>query len=113
RSSDLNCLQYPAALFGVLFAGGIVVNVNPLYTPRELNHQLKDSGAVVLVVMDMFAATVEQAREGTDLRHVVVTAMGDMMGGLKGVAVSAMMRHVQKMVPAYRLPGAHRWTRRI
>src|SRR5690606_6346954 len=106
-----NCLQYPAALFGALFAGAIVVNVNPLYTPRELNHQLKDSGAVVLVVMDMFAATVEQAREGTDLRDVVVTAMGDMMGGLKGVAVSAMMRHVQKMVPTYRLPGAHRWTR--
>ena len=106
-----NCLQYPAALFGVLFAGGIVVNVNPLYTSRELNHQLKDSGAVVLVVMDMFAATVEQARAGTDLRHVVVTAMGDMMGGLKGVAVSALMRHVQKMVPAYRLPGSHRWTR--
>jgi len=104
-----NCLQYPTALFGVLFAGAVVVNVNPLYTPRELQHQLKDSGAVAIVVMDMFAKTLEQAREGTEVRHVVVTAMGDMMPGLKGVAVSAMMRHVQKLVPAWRLPDAHRW----
>ncbi|HUH10416.1 MAG TPA: AMP-binding protein [Brevundimonas sp.] len=104
-----NGLQYPTALFGVLFAGAVVVNVNPLYTPRELHDQLKDSGAVAIVVMDMFAKTLEQAREGTQVRHVVVTAMGDMMPGLKGVAVSAMMRHVQKLVPAYRLPGAHRW----
>ena len=104
-----NSLQYPTALFGVLFAGAAVVNVNPLYTPRELQHQLKDSGAVAIVVMDMFARTLEQAREGTDVRHVVVTSMGDMLGGLKGVAVSAMMRHVQKLVPSYRLPGAHRW----
>nr|WP_314429028.1 AMP-binding protein [uncultured Brevundimonas sp.] len=104
-----NSLQYPTALFGVLFAGAVVVNVNPLYTPRELQHQLKDSGAVAIVVMDMFARTLEQAREGTDVRHVVVTSMGDMLGGLKGVAVSAMMRHVQKLVPAWRLPGAHRW----
>ena len=106
-----NCLQYPAALFGVLFAGAVVVNVNPLYTPRELQHQLKDSGAVAIVVMEMFAAALEQAIEGTDVRHVVVTAMGDMMGGLKGAAVSAMMRHVQKLVPAYRLPGSHGWKR--
>lgn len=104
-----NGLQYPTALFGVLFAGAVVVNVNPLYTPRELQHQLKDSGAVAIVVMDMFAKTLEQAREGTQVRHVVVTAMGDMMPGLKGVAVSAMMRHVQKLVPPYRLPDAHRW----
>lgn len=104
-----NGLQYPTALFGVLFAGAVVVNVNPLYTPRELQHQLKDSGAVAIVVMDMFAKTLEQAREGTDVRHVVVTSMGDMMPGLKGVAVSAMMRHVQKLVPAYRLPDAHGW----
>ena len=104
-----NGLQYPTALFGVLFAGAVVVNVNPLYTPRELHHQLKDSGAVAIVVMDMFARTLEQAREGTDVRHVVVTAMGDMMPGLKGAAVSAMMRHVQKLVPGYRLPDAHRW----
>ncbi|KAK0331106.1 hypothetical protein LTR94_030213, partial [Friedmanniomyces endolithicus] len=75
-----NCLQYPVALFGVLFAGAVVVNVNPLYTPRELRHQLKDSGAVAIVAMEMFAATLEQALEGTDVRHVIVTAMGDMMG---------------------------------
>jgi len=104
-----NGLQYPTALFGVLFAGAVVVNVNPLYTPRELHHQLKDSGAVAIVVMDMFARTLEQAREGTQVRHVVVTAMGDMMPGLKGAAVSAMMRHVQKLVPSYRLPDAYGW----
>lgn len=104
-----NGLQYPTALFGVLFAGAVVVNVNPLYTPRELHHQLKDSGAIAIVVMDMFARTLEQARDGTQVRHVVVTSMGDMMPGLKGVAVSAMMRHMQKLVPAWRLPGAHRW----
>lgn len=104
-----NCLQYPTALFGVLFAGAVVVNVNPLYTARELQHQLKDSGALAIVVMDMFAHTLEQALEGTEVRHVVVTAMGDMMPGLKGVAVSALMRHVQKLVPAYRLAGSHGW----
>ena len=105
-----NCLQYPVALFGVLFAGGVVVNVNPLYTPRELNHQLKDSGAVAIVVMDMFARTLEGALDGTEVEHVVVTGMGDMMGPVKGAAVNAMMRHVARAVPAWRLPGAWRWS---
>lgn len=104
-----NCLQYPVALFGVLLAGAVVVNVNPLYTPRELEHQLKDSGAVAIVVMEMFAATLEQAIEGTDVRHVVVTAMGDMMGLMKGAAITALMRHVEKLVPKWRLPQAERW----
>jgi len=104
-----NCLQYPVALFGVLFAGAVVVNVNPLYTARELNHQLKDSGAVAIVVMEMFAATLEQAQDGTAVRHVVVTAMGDMMGAVKGAAINALMRHVQKLVPAWRIAGALRW----
>jgi len=106
-----NCLQYPVALFGVLTAGAVVVNVNPLYTPRELGHQLKDSGAVAIVVMDMFAHTLEQALDGTAVRQVVVTAMGDMMGAAKGAAINALLRHVEKLVPKWRLPGHARWPR--
>jgi long-chain acyl-CoA synthetase len=104
-----NCLQYPVALFGTLLAGAVVVNVNPLYTASELRHQLKDSGATAIVVMEMFASTFQKAREGTAVRHVVVTAMGDMLGGLKGVMITAALRHVQKMVPRYDLPDALRW----
>lgn len=106
-----NSIQYPTALFGTLFSGAIVVNVNPLYTARELHHQLKDSGAVAIVVMDMFAKTLEDAiaMGGITLRHTVVTSMGDMLGGLKGVAISALMKYVQKRVPAYRLSGVHKW----
>lgn len=104
-----NCLQYPVALFGVLFAGAVVVNVNPLYTAPELNHQLKDSGARAIVAMDMFAATLERARDGTAVEHVVVTAMGDMMGAAKGAAINALMRHVEKLVPPWTIPGALRW----
>ncbi len=104
-----NCLQYPAALFGTLFAGAVVVNVNPLYTPRELHHQLKDSGAVAIVAMNMFAHTLQQSLDGTAIRHIVITAMGDMLGGLKGFAISAIMRHIQRMVPRYVLPGARSW----
>ncbi|MCQ8278626.1 AMP-binding protein [Acetobacteraceae bacterium KSS8] len=105
-----NCLQYPAALFGTLFAGGVVVNVNPLYTPHELQHQLRDSGAVVVVVMEMFAATLEKALPGTDVRLSVTTAMGDMLGGLKGFAITAAIRHVKRLVPRYDLgAGRRRW----
>jgi long-chain acyl-CoA synthetase len=86
-----NCLQYPVALFGVLFAGGVVVNVNPLYTAAELNHQLADSGAAVLVAMDLFARTVGQMH-GTAVRHIVLTGMGDMMAVTKRWAINAMMR---------------------
>ena len=96
-----NCLQYPVALFGVLFAGGVVVNVNPLYTAAELNHQLADSGAVVLVAMDMFASTVEQM-QGTSVRNIVLTGMGDIMAGPKRWAINAMMR-------GDRLSQAERW----
>ena len=86
-----NCLQYPVALFGVLFAGGVVVNVNPLYTAAELNHQLADSGAVVLVAMDLFTLTLEQM-QGTAVRHIVLTGMGDMMAAPKRWAINAMMK---------------------
>jgi long-chain acyl-CoA synthetase len=100
-----NVLQYPVALFGTLRAGCTVVNVNPLYTPRELEHQLKDSGAEVIVILENFAATLAQVLARTDVKHVVVAALGDMLG-FKGVIVNLVVRHVKKMVPAYALPGA-------
>ncbi|MBU1237952.1 MAG: long-chain-fatty-acid--CoA ligase [Gammaproteobacteria bacterium] len=101
-----NLLQYPICLFGALRAGCVVVNVNPLYTPRELEHQMKDSGAEAIVVVENFAHTVEQVLPHTSLRHVVVTPMGEMLGGLKGLLVNLVVRHVKKLVPAWRIPGA-------
>ena len=102
-----NTLQYPVALFGALKAGAVVVNVNPLYTVRELAHQLQDSGAQTIVVFENFAATLEAALPGTQVQRVVVTALGDLLGeglNLKGRFINFMLRHVKKMVPAYRLP---------
>jgi long-chain acyl-CoA synthetase len=100
-----NCLQYPVALYGTLRAGGIVVNVNPLYTPRELEHQLKDSGAEVIVILENFATTLEQVLSKTPVKHVIVTSLGEMLG-LKGLLVNFVVRKVKKMVPAYNLPTA-------
>src|SRR2546427_8169946 len=100
-----NCLQYPVAMFGTLRAGCIVVNVNPLYTARELEHQLKDSGAEAIVVLENFARVVQEVRAHTPLKHLVVTSLGEMLG-LKGVIVNFMVRKWKKMVPAYELPGA-------
>ncbi len=100
-----NILQYPAVLVGILRAGLTVVNVNPLYTPRELEHQLKDSGARAIFVLENFAVTVQEVLAKTQVEHVVVTSMGDMMGGLKGVIVNFVVRKVKKMVPAWSLPG--------
>jgi len=100
-----NCLQYPIAMFGTLRAGCVVVNVNPLYTARELEHQLKDSGAEAIVILENFAAVLEQVRARTPLKHVVVTSLGEMLG-LKGLVVNLVVRKVKKMVPAYDLPGA-------
>ena len=99
-----NVLQNPITLFAVLKAGLVVVNINPLYTARELHHQLSDSGAKALVVLENFAATVEQALSGTDVRHVIVTSLGDCLG-LKGLLVNAVVRHVKKLVPRWSLPG--------
>lgn len=99
-----NILQNPVAVYGILRAGMIVVNVNPLYTPRELEHQLKDSGAKAIVVLENFAHTVEQAVARTDVKHVVVCAMGDMLG-LKGHIVNLVVRKVKKLVPAWSIPG--------
>ncbi|MFC5300523.1 long-chain-fatty-acid--CoA ligase FadD [Azospira restricta] len=101
-----NTLQYPVCMFGALRAGYVVVNCNPLYTPRELEHQLKDSGADVIVIMDNFAATLAEVLERTPVKHVVLTRMGDMLGGLKGAIVNFVVKHVKKLVPAYRLPRA-------
>jgi long-chain acyl-CoA synthetase len=101
-----NVLQYPVCLFGALRAGCVVVNCNPLYTPRELEHQMKDSGAETIVVVENFAHTVQQIVARTSLRHVVVTPMGELLGALKGTLVNLVLRHVRKMVPAWRIAGA-------
>ena len=104
-----NILQYPIALAGVLRAGMVVVNVNPLYTARELEHQLKDSGAKAIVILENFATTLEHIQATTGVRHVVVAAMGDLLGGLKGTIVNLVVRHVKKMVPEYSLANAVRF----
>ena len=99
-----NILQNPVTVYGILRAGMTVVNVNPLYTPRELEHQLKDSGAKAIVVLENFAHTVEQVVARTDVKHVIVCTMGDMLG-LKGHIVNLVVRKVKKLVPAWSIPG--------
>ena len=99
-----NVLQNPIAVYGILRAGLVVVNVNPLYTPRELEHQLRDCGAKAIFVLENFAHTVEQVLTRTDVRHVVVTALGDMLG-VKGHIVNLIVRKVKKLVPAWSIPG--------
>ena len=100
-----NVLQYPVAMMGVLRAGLTVVNVNPLYTPRELEHQLKDSGAEVIVILENFAATLQACVAKTNVKHIVVASMGDMLGTVKGTIVNLVVRRVKKMVPNWSLPG--------
>ena len=104
-----NCLQYPIATFGILRAGLTVVNVNPMYTPRELKHQLVDSGATVILVLDNFGCTVQQSLEGTAVRQVITTGLGDLLGFPKGAIVNFVLRHVKKMVPDYDIPGTVRF----
>ncbi|MDE1171431.1 MAG: long-chain fatty acid--CoA ligase [Verrucomicrobium sp.] len=99
-----NVLQYPVAIAAILRAGYVVVNVNPLYTPRELEHQLKDSGAEAIVLLENFAVTLQAIVRNTAIKHVVVAAMGDLMG-LKGTLVNFVVRRVKKMVPEWSLPG--------
>jgi len=101
-----NLLQYPVAVFGILRAGCVVVNVNPLYTPRELEHQLKDSGAKAIVIVENFARTLEQVLPRARVQHIVLASMGDMLGFPKGPIVNLVVRKVKKMVPAFSLPGA-------
>jgi long-chain acyl-CoA synthetase len=100
-----NVLQYPVSTAAVLRAGYAVVNVNPLYTPRELEHQLKDSGAEAIIVLENFATTVQQVIGKTAVKHVIVGSMGDLLG-FKGVIVNLVVRRLKKMVPAYSIPGA-------
>jgi long-chain acyl-CoA synthetase len=99
-----NVLQYPVAIAAILRAGYVVVNVNPLYTPRELEHQLKDSGAEAIILLENFAVTLQAIVRNTSIKHVVVAAMGDLMG-IKGTLVNFVVRKMKKMVPAWSLPG--------
>lgn len=104
-----NVLQYPVAMFGALRAGYTVVNVNPLYTARELEHQLRDAGADVVVILENFAHTLEMVVQHLPVRHVVVTSLGELLGFPKGAVVDFVVRRVRKMVPAWRLPGSVRF----
>ncbi len=104
-----NVPQYPASVAAVLRAGFVVVNVNPLYTARELEHQLKDAGAKAIIILENFAATLQQCIARTQVKHVVLASMGDRLGGLKGMIVNLVVRKVKKMVPPFSLPGAVRF----
>ena len=104
-----NCLQYPIATFGILRAGLTVVNTNPMYTPRELKHQLVDSGAVAILVLDNFGHTVQEVLADSKVKQVITTGLGDMLGFPKGAIVNFVLKHVKKMVPDHHLPGAVRF----
>jgi long-chain acyl-CoA synthetase len=108
-----NVPQYPAAVTAILRAGFVVVNVNPLYTPRELEHQLKDSGAKAIIILENFATTLQKVLAQTQIKHVVLAAMGDMMGLLKGTLINHVVRRVKKMVPAFSLPGSVRFNHAV
>ncbi|MEL6252304.1 MAG: AMP-binding protein [Bacteroidota bacterium] len=101
-----NILQYPIALFGAVRAGLIVVNTNPLYTAREMKHQFKDSGVKAIVILDNFASKLDEIIADTNIEHVVLTRLGDLLGGLKGFITNFVVKYVKKMVPAYSLPSA-------
>ncbi|MBV8156633.1 MAG: AMP-binding protein, partial [Dyella sp.] len=103
-----NVLQYPIALFGALRAGLVVVNTNPMYTARELKHQLEDSGAKAIVVLDNFASTLQQVVAETEVKHVITTGIGDLLGA-KGVLINFVLKNVKKMVPPYSIPHAVRF----
>lgn len=101
-----NLLQFPIAFFGALRAGLIVVNTNPLYTPREMEHQFRDSGATAIVIVANFAGNLEKIISRTSIKHVIVTELGDMLGGIKGALVNFVVKNIKKMVPPYHLPDA-------
>src|SRR5271170_1288858 len=100
-----NILQYPIALFGVLRAGMVVVNTNPLYTARELEHQLKDSGAKAIVIVENFAHVLQQVLPHTELKKVLVTRIGDLLGMPRGFIVNFVLKFVRKQIPAWSMPG--------
>ena len=108
-----NVPQYPVAVAAILRAGLILVNVNPLYTPRELEHQLKDAGAKAIVILENFATTLEKCMAATPVKHVVLCSLGDQLGLLKGSLVNYMVRNVKKMVPPFSLPGAVRFNEAV
>jgi long-chain acyl-CoA synthetase len=108
-----NVPQYPVAVAAILRAGLVVVNVNPLYTPRELEHQLKDSGAKAIVIVENFAQTLQQCVANTSVQHVVLASMGDQLGFAKGALVNFVVRKVKKLVPPFTLPGAVRFNHAI
>ncbi|MDQ2070213.1 AMP-binding protein [Natronospira bacteriovora] len=108
-----NCLQYPVALFGILRAGLTVVNVNPLYTERELKHQLKDSGAKAIVIVENFCKTLQSVIDETEVRSVLTTRLGDMLGFPKSMIVNFVVRHIKKMVPEWDIPSAQTFERAI
>jgi long-chain acyl-CoA synthetase len=108
-----NVPQYPVAVAAILRAGLVLVNINPLYTPRELEHQLKDSGAKAIVILENFAVTLEKCMANTQVKHMVLCAMGDQLGLVKGALVNYVVRHKKKMVPPFNLPGAVRFNRAI
>ena len=101
-----NVLQYTVALFGILRAGLCVVNVNPLYTPRELEHQLKDSGASAILVLENFATTLEKVVDKTEVKTVITTAIGDLLPFPRSLITNFVIRHIKKMVPPWSIPGA-------
>ena len=108
-----NMPQYPVAVAAILRAGFVVVNVKPLYTPRELEHQLNDSGSKAIIIIENFAATLEKCIATTPIKHVVLCAMGDQLGFLKGMLVNYVVRHVKKMVPEFTLPNAVRFNEAV
>lgn len=101
-----NLLQFPIAFFGALRAGLIVVNTNPLYTPREMEHQFRDSGASAIVIVENFAGNLQKILANTAIKHVMITGLGDMLGGVKGHVVNFVVKHIKKMVPPYQIAGA-------
>ena len=101
-----NLLQYPIAMMGALRAGLVIVNTNPLYTPREMGHQFKDSGAKAIVILANFAANLEKIIADTRIEHVIITQVGDMLGFPKKLIVNTVVKYVRKMVPAYQIPKA-------
>ncbi|HXR64117.1 MAG TPA: AMP-binding protein, partial [Rudaea sp.] len=108
-----NVLQYPIAIFGVLRAGLTVVNTNPMYTARELRHQLQDAGASAIVVLDNFASTLAEVLHDTPVAHVITTGLGDLLGFPKSAVVNLVLRHVKKMVPPYSIPHAVRFNKAL
>ncbi|MCH7415566.1 AMP-binding protein [Belliella sp. R4-6] len=104
-----NCLQYPVAMFGVLRAGMVVVNTNPLYTSSEMKHQFNDSGADAIVILANFAVNLEKIKKDISAKHIIITELGDMLGGLKGGIVNFVVKYIKNMVPSYNLPSAIKW----